>query len=142
MIAIDTNLLVYAHRASLPEHRSAQLAIERASLDSRGWGIPLPCVAEFWSVVTHPASSGGPSSARSVREFLKELIQGAGGIIWLPREVFWEHLVRAAAELRVQGVRIFDLQIALTAFQNGATEIWTHDAGFVTLPGLTMHDPL
>ncbi len=111
-------------------------------LDLRGWGIPLPCIAEFWSVVTHPASSGGPSSARSVSEFLKELIQSAGGIIWLPREAFWEHLVRAAADLRVQGARIFDLQIALTAFQNGATEIWTHDAGFVSLPGLTLHDPL
>jgi len=41
----------------------------------------------------------------------------------------------------VQGPRIFDLQIALTAFENGATEIWTHDRNFLSLPGLRVRDP-
>jgi predicted nucleic acid-binding protein len=47
-----------------------------------------------------------------------------------------------ATDLEVRGPRIFDLQIALTAFDNGATEIWTHDRGFVAFPGLAVHDPL
>jgi hypothetical protein len=37
---------------------------------------------------------------------------------------------------------VFDPQIALTAFENGATEIWTHDHGFLGFPGLTILDPL
>ncbi len=142
MIAIDTNLLIYAHRASLPEHRPAQRAIERASRDPRGWGIALPSLAEFWSVVTHPESRGGPSSARQASGFLRALITEAGAMLWLPREGFWERLVELAGRLRIQGPRVFDLQIGLTAFDNGAIEIWTHDARFASFPGLRVHDPL
>jgi predicted nucleic acid-binding protein len=42
----------------------------------------------------------------------------------------------------VVGPRVFDLQIAMTALDHGATEMWTHDAGFVRLPGLPVRDPL
>lgn len=142
MIAIDTNLLVYAHRAGLPEHRAAGRAIERARREARGWGIALPCIAEFWSVVTHPASSGGPSTAQQAHDFLAALIVEAEAAVWLPREHFWDRLARLAADLRVQGPRIFDLQIALTAFENGASELWTHDAAFASIPGLRVYDPL
>lgn len=64
LIAIDTNLLIYAHRTSLPEHGPAQRAIERSSRDPRGWGIALPSVSEFWNVITHPESRGSPSTAK------------------------------------------------------------------------------
>jgi toxin-antitoxin system PIN domain toxin len=141
MIAVDTNLLVYAHRAGVPEHRAARRAIQRASNDAQGWGIAMPCIAEFWSIVTHPASSGGPSTARQARAFLEALV-AAGASVWQPREHFWDRLARLAEDLEVQGSRIFDLQIALTAFENGASQIWTHDRSFATLPGLRVHDPL
>ncbi len=141
MIAIDTNLLVYAHRSGLAEHRPARQAIELASRDERGWGITQPSVAEFWSVVTHPASVGGPSTAEQAGKFLRALWQ-AGGHVWGPGDGFAGRLVQVAGQLGVQGTRIFDLQIALTAFDNGAAEIWTHDKGFVVFPGLRIHDPL
>jgi len=44
--------------------------------------------------------------------------------------------------LGIHGARIFDLQIALIALENGATEIWTHDRNFLKIPGLKIHDPL
>jgi len=142
MIAIDTNLLIYAHRASLPEHGSARRAIQKASQDRRGWGIAIPCIAEFWSVVTHPAASGAPSTAEQARDFLRALILEAGAAVWMPQQGFWERLARLAADLHVQGPRIFDLQIALTAFENGASELWTRDRSFVAFPGLVIQDPL
>ncbi len=141
MIAIDTNLLIYAHRAGLPQHRAAQRALAKARNDPRGWGIALPSVAEFWSVVTHPASAGGPSTPQQAHDFLAALVE-AEAAVWLPGENFGEILARVAADLKVQGLRIFDLQIALTALENGASEIWTHDAGFLMVPGLRVHDPL
>jgi hypothetical protein len=56
MIAIDTNLLVYAHRARTPEHARARKAIERAAADDAGWGIAAASLTEFWAV----AWSGQP----------------------------------------------------------------------------------
>jgi hypothetical protein len=141
MIAIDTDLLVYAHRAGTAQHRAARRAIERASREPRGWGIAAPCVAEFWAVVTHPAARGGPSSAAQAAGFLRALWR-AGGHAWEPGPGFASRLVRMAGEVGVRGVRIFDLQVALTALDNGAREIWTHDRQFVPVPGLRVRDPL
>lgn len=142
MIAIDTNLLIYAHRSGVSEHKAAQRAIERASRDPRGWGVALPCVVEFWSVVTHPESTGGPSTARQARRFLETLLAQGRAELFMPAESFRERLLRFAADLRVSGPRIFDLQIGLIAFDAGATEIWTHDTRFTAPPGLRVRDPL
>ena len=92
--------------------------------------------------VTHPAAAGGPSSTQQARDFIAALFGEGQGIVWTPREPFWPRFLQVASDLDVEGVRIFDLQIALTAFDNGATEIWTHDRNFVTIPGLRVHDPL
>ncbi len=141
MIAVDTNLLVYAHREAQPENQAAWRALDKACAHAPGWGIALPCIAEFWSVVTHPGSPGGASTAEQAYGFLAALIE-AEAAIWQPGEHFWNRLTRLAADLGVKGPHIFDLQIALTAFENGASELWTHDAGFVTIPGLRVYDPL
>ena len=141
MIAIDTNLLIYAHRARTPQHAGARKAIERAAAGSRGWGVAASVLPEFWSVVTHPASEGRPSTPAQAATFVRALTD-AGAVIWLPGPGFGERLLQAASALSVHGPRIFDLQIALTAFEGGATELWTHDAAFITVPGLRIADPL
>src|SRR5208283_2449631 len=109
MIAIDTNLLVYAQRREAPEHRAARRAIEGASADHRGWGIPLPCIAEFWCVVTHPARSGGPSPAKEARGFLQALAGSGGASIWTPGNGFWGRLTQLASDMKIAGARVFDL---------------------------------
>jgi hypothetical protein len=42
----------------------------------------------------------------------------------------------------VRGPRVFNPQIGLAALEAAATEIWTHDAGFIGLPGIKIRDPL
>ena len=142
MIALDTNLLVYAHREGAPEHKAARAAIFDALNDPRGWGICLPSIAEFWSIVTHPKIPGGPSSSRIVSHFFHYLITEGHGNIWTPGPGFGQRLLRWAASLGIQGRRIFDLQIALIALEHGAKEVWTHDADFVSVPRVKIHDPL
>ena len=141
MIALDTNLLIYAHRSGSPESRRSRRAIAEAAQQPHGWGFTHTTIAEFWSVVTHPASAGGPSRPHQARDFLTSLAQ-AGARFLAPGDSFGERLIQTAADLDVRGPRIFDLAIALTAFDNGATEIWTHDSGFVSIAGLRVHDPL
>ena len=141
MIALDTNLLVYAHRAAVAEHRPAQQAITRARRAPGGWGFSLPVVGEFWSVVTHPAAPGRPSTASEARRFLAGL-DAAGAETWVPGAGFAARLARMADDLSVVGPRVFDLQIALMAFEGGATELWTTDRRFVSIAGLRVVQPL
>ena len=142
MIAIDTNILVYAHRAAVPEHRAAQAAIEAACNSRNGCGVAIASVAEFYSIVTHPAASGRPSTPDEAADFLGMLEQDGGLMILGPGPEFTARLLQTAADLAVTGPRIFDLQIALCALDGGATELWSHDKAFVKVPGLRLRDPL
>ena len=51
-------------------------------------------------------------------------------------------LMRIAEDLKIKGPRIFDLAIALTAYEAGAGELWTHDSRFQSVPGLRVVLPL
>jgi predicted nucleic acid-binding protein len=139
LIALDTNLLVYAHRTEAPEHRAATAAMEQAA---RGpWGLPFPVVAEFWTVVTSRAAGPRPASPKEAGAFLDDL-WSAGARPLLPSLQLAIEVGQWARKLEVRGPRIFDLQIGLIALENGARELWTHDAGFVAVPGLKVRDPL
>jgi uncharacterized protein len=142
MIALDTNLLIYAHKRGVKEHSAAKTAIVEACNDARGCGIPGPCLAEFFSIVTHPESIGRPSSPEQATAFVETLVDEGGVRLWSPGHDFARRLLQVACDLKVSGVRVFDLQIALVAVENGATELWSHDVGFVRVPGLRLRDPL
>jgi hypothetical protein len=141
MIAIDTNLLVYAHRSATPQHESARQALERAANDPGGWGITLTNLMEFWSIVTHPAA-GRPSKPAEAAQFIERLVTGGLAEIWVPSAGFGARLTRVAEDMGIKGGRIFDLAISLTAFEAGAREVWTHDTHFQSVPGLRVVLPL
>jgi uncharacterized protein len=142
VIAVDTNILIYAHRSAVPEHHAARGAIEAACSAPRGWGIALASVFEFYGIVTHPSASGRPSTPQEAAAFLRMLEEQGGLVVWSPGPQFGRRLLQVAADLGVVGNRIFDLQIALCALEGGATELWTHDRAFVKIPGLRLRDPL
>ena len=54
MIAIDTNLLVYAHRRDSRWHIPAVQTLEALATGRDAWAIPWPCAHEFVAIVTHP----------------------------------------------------------------------------------------
>ena len=142
MIAVDTNLLVYALRSGVAEHGAARVAIEQAAASPGGWGVALQSIAELWMVVTHPSAAGGPASSATVALFLERLREDAHMRIFQPRAGFATRLVDLATTLGVNGPRIFDLQIGLTALEAGARELWTHDRRFRAPPDLRVVDPL
>jgi predicted nucleic acid-binding protein len=54
MIAVDTKILVYAHRADSEWHAPAMEVLAGLANGAAPWAIPWPCVHEFLAVVTHP----------------------------------------------------------------------------------------
>ena len=54
MIAVDTNILVYAHREELPQHARARARLVELAEGAARWAIPVFCLGEFLRVVTHP----------------------------------------------------------------------------------------
>lgn len=141
MTVIDTNILVYAHRAGASEHQAALQVFERLRQDGEAWAITLPTVAEFWMVVTHPSSSGGPSRPDTAAGFLNALITTGRGTILEPQSGFGSRLIQLCRDLGVSGPRMFDAQIALIAVEHGARVIYSHDRRFISIPGIEVVDP-
>jgi uncharacterized protein len=54
VLALDTNVLVYAHRREPREHVAARDLLKQLAEGSEPRAIPWPCVYEFFSVVTNP----------------------------------------------------------------------------------------
>ena len=53
MIALDTNILVYAHREESPFHEAAFRRVAALAEGPALWAIPWPCLYEFLAIVTH-----------------------------------------------------------------------------------------
>lgn len=140
LIAVDTNLLLYALDARCPEHEPARNALDRASATG-AWGFSLVSAVEFWSWSTRRQGSRSVASVEEAAAFLASLL-GAGAQLFLPPPSFGWRLIRSALQHNVLGKRIFDWQIGLLALDHGAIELWTHDRGFLAPPGLRVVDPL
>lgn len=54
VIAVDTNILVYAHREESEWYEPAERAGGALAEGAAGWAIPWPCVHEFLAITTHP----------------------------------------------------------------------------------------
>ena len=74
MIALDTNILVYARRRDSKHHRAAQALLARLAGGREPWALPWPCVYEFLRVVTHPRVFDPPSDLETVLEDLASLL--------------------------------------------------------------------
>lgn len=61
MIAVDTNILVYAHRGESAFHATAFDCLKSMAEGRQPWGIPVSCLHEFLSVVTNPKVFSPPS---------------------------------------------------------------------------------
>ncbi len=61
MKAVDTNILVYAHREDSTFHERALALLLDLANGSARWAIPWPCIHEFIAVVTHPRIYDPPS---------------------------------------------------------------------------------
>ncbi len=74
MIAIDTNVQIHAHREEMPLHDAALGLLRKLAEGGNPWGIPVPCLAEFVRVVTHPRVFAPPSDLSIAFEFLERLL--------------------------------------------------------------------
>ncbi len=54
MIAVDTNILVYAHREDSSWHSPAYTCIEQLAQGGASWAVPWPCMHEYLAIATHP----------------------------------------------------------------------------------------
>jgi toxin-antitoxin system PIN domain toxin len=142
VIAIDTNLLVYAHRRESTFHDKACRTISTLAASGSAWGIPWPCIHEFYGVVTNarafkPASTIAQASTQLSEWFasptLSLLHESAG---------HWSALHALLVAGRVIGGQVHDARIAAICLEHGVHEFWSADRDFNRFTALTVRNPL
>ena len=142
MNAVDTNILVYAHREDSPFHRPAlDFMLELAGGSAR-WAIPWPCVHEFIAIVTHPRIYDPPSpldlALAAMNEWMEcpmcEMIGEGPGYFALLQEM--------ASAAKVSGSMIHDARIAAICLHNGIGELFSCDRDFSRFSRLKTVNPL
>ena len=142
MIAVDTNILLYAHRKDLPWHSKAHRAIRELAEGGLHWCIPWPCLHEFLAVATHARVFNPPST---IQEALRQVAGWAGAPSFSfigEGAAHLDVLSAMVAEARIVGPRVHDARIAAIAQQHNVTELWTADRDFSAFPGLRLRNPL
>lgn len=142
MIAVDTNILVYAHRADSPFHDRARSALESLAAGAREWAIPWPCAHEFFAVVTHPRIYKTATPAKTALAQLRALQSLANLGFIAEGDDHLEHLEPLALAAKAHGAVIHDARITAICLSHGVSELWSADRDFSRFPALTVRNPL
>jgi uncharacterized protein len=142
VIALDTNILVYAHRREPAEHTVASDLVRSLAHGRSRWAIPWPCVYEFFSVVTNPRiwkdDATTPTEAWSQLEawFAAPSLRVVG-----ETAEFATSLRDFAVRGRVRGAVIHDARVAAICVAHGVEKLLTRDRDFSLFPELVVENP-
>jgi len=142
MIAVDTNLLVYAHREDMPFHAKAADCLRDLLNSGQPCAIPWPCVHEFLAITTNPRIFKTPTPmARALAAV--ESWQRAPSLHFLgEQEGHWQALRQFVLSGVVVGPMVHDARIAALCQQHGVRELWSADRDFGRFAALKVVNPL
>lgn len=142
MIAVDTNVLVYAHRREARENGIAQALLRQLAEGHSLWAIPWPCVYEFISVVTNRRIWKDAASTPLVAWAQVDAWVSSPSVRLLSEvEGFHEVLRDFARRPRVTGPLIHDARIAALCAAHGVERLLSRDRDFSLFPELRIENP-
>lgn len=143
MIAVDSNLLVYAHRREARLGEAAHALITGLAEGDRAWAIPWPCCYEFLSVVTNRRiwRDNASTPEQAWRQFQAWATSPSNHLIG-ETEHFTDVLRLFVQRPHVVGGVVHDARIAAICVAHGIEYLLTRDRDFSLFPELPTRDLL
>lgn len=142
MIAVDANILVYAHRGESAWHEPAASVMRQLAEGRSSWAVPWPCVNEFLAIVTHPRIYAPPSTMAQAMDQVEAWLESPSLVMLTEGEAHWETLRRTLVSSKLVGPQVHDARVAALCLQHGVTELWTADRDFARIANLRTRNPL
>ncbi len=142
MIAIDTNILVYAHRADSSFHARAKACVERLAQGRAPWAVPWPCVHEFYAIATHPRIYNPPTPPAKALDQIEAWLDSASLVLLAESGAHWPQLKTLLQRAKTTGPAVHDARIAALCLQHGVAELWSADRDFSRFAALKVVNPL
>lgn len=141
MIAIDTNILVYAHQTDSPWRDAALAAIQPIVEGTKPWALPWPCIHEFFGVVTH-ARFKVPSTPQQALGMISALLASPSVQVIGESPKHFTLLSSLILDGKVSGPMVHDARIAAICLSHGVLELLSVDRDFSRFPQLKVRNPL
>jgi toxin-antitoxin system PIN domain toxin len=142
MIAVDTNVLVHAHREDSPWHEAAYGRVGSLAEGRSPWAVPWPCLHEFLAIVTHPRIFVPPTPLGNAVDQVDAWLESPSLVLLGESEGYWQELKRLLAVGRVAGPRVHDARIAAICRHHRVDELWSADRDFGRFPDVKVTNPL
>lgn len=142
MIAIDTNLLVYAHREDSEWHERAAAVVAALAESGQEWAIAWSCLHEFLAIVTHPRIFRTPTPLDLAIGQLEAWLESPTLVVLSENEHYLERFREVVLSSRVTGPRVHDARVAALCLSHGIREVWSADRDFSMFRDLKLRNPL
>jgi toxin-antitoxin system PIN domain toxin len=142
VIAVDTNILVYAHREDSPWHDAAYARLRELAEGRDAWAIPWPCVHEFFAIVTHPRIYAPPTPSSVAIDQVDAWLESPSLTLLCESDGYWPELRTTLTEGRIAGAQVHDARIAALCRLHGVRELWSADRDFGRFRQLPVRNPL
>lgn len=144
MIALDTNILVYAHREDSPWHARAYRTLGALAEGSAPWSIPWPCLHEFLAIVTHPRIYDPPTPLPLALEQVDAWLASPSLMLLGERDTtsYWGSFRKILESGRIAGPQVHDARVAALCLHHGIGQLWTADRDFSRFPSIKTVNPL
>jgi toxin-antitoxin system PIN domain toxin len=142
MIAVDTNVLVYATQRSVPEHRKAARVLRDLAEGSAAWAIPWPCIHEFLAVSTNTRIYQPAGTVEHALAHVEAWLESPSLTLLAEDGRFFPTLREVSANAHVAGGQVHDARIAALCIYHGVTTLYTCDRDFSRFPRLRVENPL
>lgn len=142
MIAVDTNLLVYASRGDTVWHQEAAALLAGLANGRQHWAIPWPCVHEFLGCVTRPRYFNPPTPVDRALATIEAWRESPALQLIGEGTGYWEVLSRLVKNAKLVGPRVHDARVAAICITHGVSRFWTADRDFAMFAQLKWENPL
>jgi len=142
MIAVDTNILVYAHREDSPWHAVAKSRLIALAEGPSSWAVPWPCLHEFLAIVTHPRIYKTPTPVAVAVEAVGALLEAPRLVLLSETGGYWDELRGLLEKGLLTGPVVHDARVAALCRLHGVSELWSADRDFSRFPDLVVRNPL
>lgn len=141
IVALDTNILVYAHREEAEHHQAAKRLVARYADGDAPWALAWPCLYEFLRVVTHPRVFHPPTRQTVAWQAVESLLDSPSLMLLTETQTHRHLLGDIVASASLAGNLFHDAHIAALLSEHGIHEILTTDEDFRRFAGLKVTHP-
>jgi len=142
MIAVDANILVYAHRSEAPFHERAFEGLKSWAEGSQRWGIPVSCIHESLAVVTNPKVFRPASRYEQALTQIDAWLAAPHVQVLHSGPRHWRIMSDLTTKARLQGGQFHDARIAAICVENDVSVLWNADRDFGRFKALRPANPL